>query len=136
MKTSTNALRNLIKITRAKHNLTQEEMSDILGIAQTTLSSKELGKHALTRRQMEIFKERFGIDVMEYLRENSSHDQLNCNDEMDHYGHVQKNIELETLEAEKELWKSRYQTALTEIKRLEQVVSDYRKSGSKSGSNL
>jgi transcriptional regulator with XRE-family HTH domain len=129
-------LGNLLYDTRKTKKISQKKMGDILGIAQTTLSQKEHGLHGLTRRQMAVFEENFGINVMDYIREKTGIEDFNCNDEMDIYGDVQNNIEVETLEAEKQLWQSRYQTALAEIKRLEQVIHDFRKSGSKSGSNL
>lgn len=37
-------LRNNIKVLRAKHDLTQEQLSDLVGVTQTTINFVERGK--------------------------------------------------------------------------------------------
>ena len=126
-------LGNLLRETREANNLTQEEMGQILGIAQTTLGQKERGGHGLRPKQMEIFEKRFGIDVNEYLKkELKKYEHPNCNEEPEHYisaarPHV-SDIELETMMAEKDLWKSRYDLAVAELKRAQMQLEELRKS--------
>jgi putative transcriptional regulator len=56
-------LRNNIKVLRAKHELTQEQLSDLVGVTQTTINFVERGKWVpstvLALKIAEVFKAPF-----------------------------------------------------------------------------
>lgn len=58
---------NFLRSIRDTKNITQNQMASILGVAQGTVSKVERNKLTLDFEQLAILREKFQIDVNEYL---------------------------------------------------------------------
>lgn len=61
-----------IKELREKHNLSQEELGNAIGISRVAISQVELGERSIKVDELKIFADVFEIDVNDLLATNSS----------------------------------------------------------------